>query len=447
MAIYKASVLRKKLQHIQTYVKNRALERELETDSAIVSILSGASCFFLGDAGAGKTYHIELLAKLMSLTLFDTLISQSTKPDALFGPPDVPALAKGIQRNKIEGYVPTAELVFFDEIFKANDIVLNPLLWFMNEHKYRNGDDGIIRCPVLGIFAASNEVPTAKGDRPIYDRFIIRHEVQYIKSHRNLHKLMDLGDLEEEAEIEKLSRKEVKILRQFVQKVKFSHELWDTVIKIRDQVQNSVGVRISDRRLKWTVPVVKAHAFLHGRKDATPQDLEMLAHMFWDTAEQARKVRTIVFANCSAEKGDILSYTETAESIYEKAVKTGDFADGLRKLRDLAKVTKQLIDSTTGKQVHIAVMSLLRQVKNVLTSREEITVFSMTDADGKPWLKLSEACANVWTSDQLRSVGFKYRRSLGYWWRPLKKSDKAYLQFTKQVSTKLKAKVEKKGLI
>lgn len=442
----KLSELRRKLTDIRKYVNSMVLEREAETDSAIVSILSGQSCLFIGDAGAGKTYHIELLCELLGLTLFDTLISQATKPDAIFGPPDIPALANGIQRWKTTGYAPTADIVFFDEIFKANDVVLNPLLWFLNEHKFRNGDEGIIDCPLITTFAASNEVPTAKSDRPIYDRFLIRHDVRYIQSNKNMHKLLDL--VQRQTEIEKptpLTKTEIGVMKRLAQKVKFNHELWDVVIKIRDQVQNGVGVVISDRRLGKTVNVLKANAFLNNRNEVEEHDLEILANMFWDVPEQARKVRTIVLANSNVEKGDLLSYTETANSIYEKAVKTGDFDGALLKLRELGKTTRQFVDSTTGREVHRAVVAHYRTVKNVLENRKTIIVYRMTEGT-EPFLKLSASCSDVWTSDQLRSVGFKWKRSLGYWWKPLK-GKTAYSAFTNLVAKKLKASVEQKGII
>ena len=96
----RASELREKLSAIRTYMNARVLEREIETDSALISILSGASCLLIGDAGAAKTYHIEILCRLLGMTLFDTLISQSTKPEQIFGPVDVPALAMRYCRRR-----------------------------------------------------------------------------------------------------------------------------------------------------------------------------------------------------------------------------------------------------------------------------------------------------------------------------------------------------------
>ena len=115
----------KKVQRIRSYINECVLERESETDSALLAVMSGQSCLLLGDAGAAKTQQIQLMSSMLGLSLFDTLMSESTKPESIFGPVDVPALAKGIQRVKIEGYAPTAEIIFLDEVFKASGIISN----------------------------------------------------------------------------------------------------------------------------------------------------------------------------------------------------------------------------------------------------------------------------------------------------------------------------------
>ena len=54
--------------------------------------------------------------------------------------------------------IPESHIVVLDEIFKANDGVLNSLLKALNEHVYTN--EGVsVKIPVISFFSASNEIP------------------------------------------------------------------------------------------------------------------------------------------------------------------------------------------------------------------------------------------------------------------------------------------------
>lgn len=424
-----------RLWDIRKYVNNVVLERESETDSSLMTLMAGESCLFIGDAGAAKTQHIHVLTEMMGLTLFDTLMSESTKPESIFGPIDVPALANGIQRTKISGYAPDSEVLFLDEIFKANNVVLNPLLWLLNEHKFRNGDDGVLECPTLAVFAASNEIPTDTASRPIYDRFLIRHEVGYIRSTNNMHKLFDIATgTHKTNKPAHLTKDDVLLLQKATKLVKVESEIWETMIKTRDQIKRATGVVVSDRRLAKSVSIVQAHALLHGRKRAEPGDIDVLSNIFWDTREQIRKVRNAVAAQSGFVKGDLLSYIETAESIYDKAIKTGGVGEALTKIKGILKVTKRF-HTQTGRGIHNTVLDFGRKLQTMKKQRKDFQVIVMLDERDKEWLKLSEATSQLWTANQLRSVGFKSRRSLGYWWMP------AHKKSTKKV---LASRIEKK---
>jgi MoxR-like ATPase len=54
-------------------------------------------------------------------------------------PDGAPGLENDEYVRKIEGYLPTAEVAFIDEIFKANSAILNALLTLLNERLFDNG--------------------------------------------------------------------------------------------------------------------------------------------------------------------------------------------------------------------------------------------------------------------------------------------------------------------
>lgn len=290
-----ASVLLTKLGDIQKYLNTMVLEREHETEGILLTLLAGASALFVGDVGTSKTRHIHLAGELSGCSVFDTLLSETTKPEHIFGPTDVPALARGIQRQKTEGYAPKSNVLFFDEIFKASGVVLNPLLWIMNEHKFRNGDEGILLCPTRAVFGASNEITNDPELRAVYDRFVLRYHVNYLKSPKSINSMIDLSLTEDDPTLKPVPMQlaELDKLRTLRRTVVVPNEVRTVMLRIRDQVGRACGIKISDRRLTVCVRIIQAHAMLNRRRVANVGDLEVLSHAFWDKLEQEPRVRAI----------------------------------------------------------------------------------------------------------------------------------------------------------
>ena len=69
-----------------------------------------------------------------------------------------PGLENDEYVRKIAGYLPTAEVAFVDEIFKANSAILNALLTLLNERLFDNGNQRFpvplmcLVCPVSFFF-------------------------------------------------------------------------------------------------------------------------------------------------------------------------------------------------------------------------------------------------------------------------------------------------------
>ena len=56
--------------------------------------------------------------------------------------------------RQITGYLPTCEVAFIDEIFKANSAILNALLTLLNERLFDNGNQRL-RVPLLCLVSRS----------------------------------------------------------------------------------------------------------------------------------------------------------------------------------------------------------------------------------------------------------------------------------------------------
>ncbi len=63
-------------------------------------------------------------------------------------------LENDLYERQISGYLPTAEVAFVDEIFKANSAILNALLTLLNERLFDNGSNRI-EVPLLCLVRLS----------------------------------------------------------------------------------------------------------------------------------------------------------------------------------------------------------------------------------------------------------------------------------------------------
>ena len=87
------------------------------------------------------------------------------------------------------GKIPEADIVFLDEIFKANDGILNSLLAALNERRYTN-EGHTYNIPVISFFTASNEIPNfadpqEKSLEALFDRLQIKVVTEDISDRGN----------------------------------------------------------------------------------------------------------------------------------------------------------------------------------------------------------------------------------------------------------------------
>ena len=282
-------------------------EREESVKLALLSAVAGESIFLLGPPGVGKS----LIARRLKYAFkdgvsFEYLMSKFSTPDEIFGPVSIKKLKEEDKYERLtERYLPGANIVFLDEIWKAGPAIQNALLTILNEKIYRNGGEDM-QVNIRGIITASNELPPGNSSLdPIWDRFLIRLEVGNIRQFRNfLDMITDTRDVYEDGidEAMKLTEKELQDWSARIDEVELPAEVLNTiqVVKIGMETYNARPnnadklITVHDRRWKKIVRLLRTAAFLNGRTQVDLMDCFLMVHCLWGKPSQVDIIREIV---------------------------------------------------------------------------------------------------------------------------------------------------------
>lgn len=281
-------------------------EKETEIGLSLLAALAGESILLLGPPGVAKSMVARRLKEaFVDAKAFEYLMSRFSTPDEIFGPVSISRLKESDKYERaIDGYLPTADVVFLDEIWKAGPAIQNTLLTVINEKLFRNGDKEL-KLPLKLLVAASNELPSqGEGLEALWDRFLIRVISTCVKQEDAFYKmLLDNCDEQEAPTSEwQISNQEYAAWQKQIGQVGVPPEVLLCITDIRKaltkvEMQDSEihrVVYVSDRRWKNIVRLLKTSAFVHGRTEVSITDLLPIYHCLWNEPEESADIRQIV---------------------------------------------------------------------------------------------------------------------------------------------------------
>lgn len=281
----------------ETELRARFLEREGEIRGLLLAAVARCNLLLLGPPGTAKSALTIAFADALGWSSFVRLLGKTTVPEELFGPYSLAGLENDRFERVIAGYLPTSQVVFLDEVFKANSAILNALLTALNERAFDQGNKRI-GIPLEVAVGASNEYPSEDGLAALYDRFLLRFWTDYLKSETSFQEMLVAGSLP----AAQLDRSVVEVLRTAADGVDVS-KVVPLVVKIRGELSREGGVVVSDRRWRQAMALVRASAVLDGRTVASPRDLSVLADCLWDRREQ----RDVILATATKHRSPALA--------------------------------------------------------------------------------------------------------------------------------------------
>lgn len=312
---------------------NRGIyEKETEISLSLLAALAGESIILLGPPGVAKSMVArQLKTAFRDAQSFEYLMSRFSTPDEIFGPVSIQKLkTSDTYERAMEGYLPTADVVFLDEIWKAGPAIQNTLLMVINEKIFRNGNREM-HLPLKLLVAASNELP-AKGEglEALWDRFVIRIESRPIKLEKNFRAMLldshadflgptdftdstdfsgftgglghaDFADNADFSDL-KITAEEYAEWAEKICKIGVKEEVLDAISAIRkslravnvDEAAERRNIYVSDRRWKNIVRLLRTSAFMQDREEVDICDLLPIYHCLWQEPEERDAIRNIV---------------------------------------------------------------------------------------------------------------------------------------------------------
>ncbi|XWV21193.1 MAG: AAA domain-containing protein [Prevotella sp.] len=307
--------MKQRMQSLINEMNKNIYEKDSEISLSLLAAIAGESIILLGPPGVAKSMVARRLkSAFRNARSFEYLMSRFSTPDEIFGPVSISQLKNhDIYERSTDGYLPSCDVVFLDEIWKAGPAIQNSLLTVINEKLFRNGRNEI-KLPLKLLVAASNELPArGEGLEALWDRFIIRIESCAIREEANFTLMMMGGDDDEDFtdnEI-KISNDEYAQWSKDIEQVDINIQAMDCIKDIRkalrtvevDGAEERRDIYISDRRWKKIARLVRTSAFMHDRKSVVTCDLLPMYHCLWQEPDERDAVRRIViraiFAPCA----------------------------------------------------------------------------------------------------------------------------------------------------
>lgn len=340
------------LRRIREELEQAFVERGEVIEGALAALVSRQHVLLVGPPGTAKSMLAdELCRRIEGASYFQWLLTRFTTPEEIYGAVSLKSLEADEYRRVTTRKLPEAHVAFLDEVFKASSSILNAILTLVNERLFHNGRT-VEPVPLITLFGATNELPEEDELAALYDRFLLRFVVQYVREDFRFLRMLEAKPAASRTTITLAALRGVQERAQAV-------PVPPTVLRRLADVRRELGrkeIIASDRRYHQSLELLRARALLAGRPAVSEEDLAFLEHVLWrDPAEQA-EVRATLRSLLQGHEDEVQELLFQSRELRDYTLREWE----TRELRSRAVV-----------EVHTKLRNILARVDSILDGARE----------------------------------------------------------------------------
>lgn len=292
------------LRQLIKLVSGQFVGRDELVEAFTTGLVAGEHTFVLGPPGTAKTAVASGLTKGIGGNLWRIVMNQDVPRDSLLGTIDPQALQGGKWTRRWSSLA-TCDVAVVDEVWKSSGQNANILLDALEERRVREGDCEH-RMNLISALAMSNEVPEDSERQAVYDRFLIRLTVQYIKDVSSFESMLT-ADAGQTVISQFVTTDELRLMGAAAELLALDppQDVTNTIKALwRELGQN--GRSVSDRRWRKTLKLTMAYSLLMGEVPSA-RHCSVAKWTLWQDVDEEPEVRKLVMSKTDPLAGEVLN--------------------------------------------------------------------------------------------------------------------------------------------